>query len=160
MLRARLLDEDPDRVRALNARASDWYERNGDPSAAIDHALAAEDFERAATLVERAIPAMSQARQEATLRRWFEALPVNLFAVRPVLAIGYVGALMSTGEVRGVEALLRDAERWVDPSTDVSGGAYGRDGRGGRRRVPAPARRDPHLPRRAGPCRAATWRPR
>jgi LuxR family maltose regulon positive regulatory protein len=125
VLRARLLDEDPDRVRALNTQASDWYERNGAPSAAIDHALAAEDFERAATLVERAIPAMSQARQEATLRRWLEALPVELFGVRPVLAIGYVGALMSTGEVRGVEPRLRDAERWVDPSPDAGGGPPG-----------------------------------
>ena len=120
VLQARLLDEGPDRVRALNARASDWYERNGDPSAAIDHALAAEDVERAADLVERAIPALSQARQEATLRRWFEALPDDLFGVRPVLAVGYVGALMSTGDVRGVEARLRDAEQWVQQSTDGS----------------------------------------
>jgi LuxR family maltose regulon positive regulatory protein len=120
VLRARLLDEDPDRVRALNVRASNWYERDGDRSAAIDHALAAEDFERAAELVERAMPAMSQARQEATLRRWFEALPDELFGVRPVLAVGYVGALMSTGDVRGVEPRLRDAERWLDTSTGVS----------------------------------------
>ncbi len=125
VLRARLLDEDPDRVRALDVRASDWYERNGDPSAAIEHALAAEDFERAAALVERAIPAMSQTRQEATLRRWLEALPVELFGVRPVLAVGYVGVLMSTGEVRGVELRLRDAERWMDPSTDTGGGPAG-----------------------------------
>jgi len=117
VLRARLLDEDPDLVRALNLRASDWHERNGDRSVAIDHALAGEDFERAAELVERAMPAMSQARQEATLRRWFEALPDELFGVRPVLAVGYVGALMSTGDVRGVEPRLRDAERWVDATT-------------------------------------------
>ena len=117
VLRARLLDEDPDRVPALNVRASAWYERNGDLSEAIDHALAAEDFERAADLVEPAIPAMGQGRQEADLRRWMEALPDELFGVRPVLASGIVGALMSTGEVRGVEARLRDAERWVEPST-------------------------------------------
>ena len=56
VLRARLLDEQPDRVRELHRRASDWYERNGDRSEAIDHALAAEDFERAADLVELAHP--------------------------------------------------------------------------------------------------------
>ena len=117
VLRARLLDEDPDRVPALHLRASDWYERNGDQSEAIDHALAAEDFERAAELVELAIPAMGQGRQEATLRRWLEALPDELFRVRPVLSVGFVGALMSTGDVRGVEPRLRDAERWLDPST-------------------------------------------
>ena len=47
----------------LHRRASEWYEQNGEPSEAIRHALAAEDFERAADLVERAVPAM---RQEPT----------------------------------------------------------------------------------------------
>ena len=79
VLRAHLLDEQPDRVRELHRRASDWYERNGERSEAIRHALAAEDFERAADLVELAIPAMRRSRQEATLRGWLEALPDELF---------------------------------------------------------------------------------
>jgi LuxR family transcriptional regulator, maltose regulon positive regulatory protein len=116
VLRARLRGEDPDRVPALHVRASSWYERNGDLSEAIHHALAAEDFERVADLVEPAIPAMGQSRQEGVLRRWMEALPDELFRVRPVLCAGFVGALMSTGDVSGVEARLRDAERWLDPS--------------------------------------------
>ena len=58
---------------------------------------------------------MRQARQEATLRRWFDALPGELFQVRPVLAVGYVGALMATGELNGVETLLLAAERWLEP---------------------------------------------
>ena len=40
VLQARLLDEQPDRVRELHRRASDWYEQNGDRAEAIDHALA------------------------------------------------------------------------------------------------------------------------
>ncbi len=118
VLRARLLDEDPERVRALDLRASDWFEQNGDRAAAIDHALAAGDVERAADLLERMMSGMGRDRQEASLRRWFEALPDELFAVRPVLAIGYVGALMSTGDVRGVERRLSDAERWIAPPED------------------------------------------
>jgi LuxR family maltose regulon positive regulatory protein len=39
-----------------------------------------------------------------------------------VLANGYVGALMSTGEVRGVEARLRLAERWVDAARAAPAG--------------------------------------
>ena len=61
------------------------------------HALAAEDFSRAADLIELAVPAMRQARQEATLRGWFEALPPEVFANRPVLSIGLVGARMASG---------------------------------------------------------------
>lgn len=118
MLRARLLDEQPKLVHELHRRASGWYEQEGERLEAIRHAMAGEDFERAADLIELALPAMQQSRQEATLRRWLEALPEELFATRPVLSAGYVGALMSTGELHGVEERLRDAERWLATTTD------------------------------------------
>lgn len=114
MLRARLLDEHPALTSELHERASDWHEEHGERTEAIRHALAGEDFDRAATLVELALPAMQQGRQEATLRGWLEALPEALFEVRPMLSAGYVGALMSTGEMKGVEARLRYAERWTE----------------------------------------------
>ncbi|HEY5484615.1 MAG TPA: LuxR C-terminal-related transcriptional regulator [Propionibacteriaceae bacterium] len=113
VLRARLLDEQPDRVHELHRRASGWYEQNGERSEAIHHAMAGEAFERAADLVELAIPAMSQGRREATLRRWLEALPDEVITVRPVLSVGYAAALLVHGELEGVEARLRDAERWL-----------------------------------------------
>ena len=53
VLQARLLDEQPGQLPDLHRRASAWYEQNGDPSEAISHALAGEDFDRAADLVER-----------------------------------------------------------------------------------------------------------
>ena len=114
MLRARLLDERPGEVAELHRRASAWNEEDGDISAAVEHALAAGDVERAAGLVEAVIPAMTKDRREAQLRRWMDALPEEVYARRPVLANGYVGALMSTGEIRGVEPRLRIAEEWVD----------------------------------------------
>jgi LuxR family transcriptional regulator, maltose regulon positive regulatory protein len=46
VLQARLLDEQPGQVPDLHRRASAWYERSGEPSEAIRHALAAEDFGR------------------------------------------------------------------------------------------------------------------
>ncbi|WP_448616436.1 LuxR C-terminal-related transcriptional regulator [Modestobacter sp. URMC 112] len=117
VLRARVLDEQPGRVPELHRRASDWYEDHGERPEAIDHALAAGDLPRAADLVELAIPALRQGRQEATLRRWLEALPDELVQVRPVLSVGYVGALMVFGELEGVEARLRDAERLLATGT-------------------------------------------
>ncbi len=117
VLRARLLDERPDRVPDLHRRATEWYERNGQRSEAIRHALAAEDLERAADLVELAIPAMRQSRQEATIRRWLEALPHSLIQARPVLSVHYAGALLQFGQLEGVEVRLRDAERRLDTAT-------------------------------------------
>ena len=115
VLRARLLREAPDHVLDLHRRASRWYEQRGEQPEAIRHSLAGHDYERAAEMIEPAIPGLRQARQEATMRRWFEQIPSQLFRVRPVLSVGYVGALMANGEFADVEVLLRGAERWLEP---------------------------------------------
>ena len=122
VLQARLLDEQPGQVPDLHRRASAWYQQNGEPSVAIGHALAAGDFERAADLVELAIPAMRRTRQEATVRGWLEVIPDEVIRVRPVLSVGFAGALLSVGEFEGVEARLRDAERWLDATTGIRAG--------------------------------------
>jgi LuxR family maltose regulon positive regulatory protein len=67
VLHTHLLEERPGQVAALHRRASQWYEQSGEPSQAIRHALAAGDGERAAGLVELAIPALRRSRQEATV---------------------------------------------------------------------------------------------
>jgi LuxR family maltose regulon positive regulatory protein len=115
VLRARLLDEQPDHVPGLHRRASAWHEQNGEQSVAITHALAAEDFGRAADLIERAIPGLRRDRQETTARRWMELLPDQLVRSRPVLAVSYAGAMLTSGDLEGVEARLLDAERWLAP---------------------------------------------
>jgi LuxR family transcriptional regulator, maltose regulon positive regulatory protein len=119
VLRMHLISEYPDQVSVLHQRASEWYERNGSVADAIHHALAAKDFDRAAELIERAMPAMRQSRQEATLLGWFQALPDGVFQHRPVLNVHYVGTLLQTGQFDGVESRLRDAERWLAASEDL-----------------------------------------
>ena len=123
MLRARLLDEQPDLVAELHQRASEWLERDGERAEAIRHALAGNDPERAADLIELAIPATSRGRQEATLRQWLEALPDDLIRMRPVLSNAYAGSFLVRGETEGVEERLRDAERWLDATAGASAGA-------------------------------------
>ena len=123
VLHARLLDEQPDEVPDLHRRASAWYQQNGEPAEAISHALAAGDFERAADLIELAIPAMRRTRQEATVRGWLEVLPDELFRVRPVLSVSFAGALLARGELEGVEGRLRDAERWLDGAAGIGQGS-------------------------------------
>jgi LuxR family maltose regulon positive regulatory protein len=117
VLRARLLDEDPDRVRELHRRAAVWFDAEGDRPEAIEHALAGGDVDLAAQLVELAAPLMRQARQEATLRGWLEALPDELFPDRPVLTLALVGARMATGDATGVEPLLQLVESSLERPT-------------------------------------------
>ena len=125
VLQARLQDEQPDDVPDLHRRASAWHEQNGEPSETIRHALAAGDFDRAADLVELAIPAMLRSRQEAAVLGWFKLLPDEVVRVRPVLSVGFAGALLSGGEFEGVEARLRDAEHWLDEATGIRQGSHG-----------------------------------
>ncbi|MFI5066898.1 MAG: LuxR C-terminal-related transcriptional regulator [Streptosporangiales bacterium] len=123
VLHARLLDEQPGQVPDLHRRASAWFQHNGEPSVAIGHALAAEDFQRAADLIELAISVMSQTRQEATVRGWLEMIPEDVIQVRPVLSVAIAWVLLSDGEFEGVEARLRDAERWLDTTTGTRAGS-------------------------------------
>jgi LuxR family transcriptional regulator, maltose regulon positive regulatory protein len=114
VLRTHLLDERAGEAADLHGRASQWYDRNGEPAMAVRHALAAGDVERAAGLVELAIPALLRNRQEATIRGWLDVIPDGVVRVRPVLAVGLIGALMSGGEFEGIEARLQDVERLLD----------------------------------------------
>jgi LuxR family maltose regulon positive regulatory protein len=113
VLRAHLMTEQPDQLSILHGRASKWYEQNGSAPEAIHHALAAGDFERAAALIEQALPAARQSRQEAMLLSWLQALPDDAFQHRPVLSVHYAGVLLQNGQLEGVEARLRAAERWL-----------------------------------------------
>jgi len=126
VLQARLLRELPDRAPVLHRRASKWYERNALPAAAIRHALAAEDFERAAGLLELETDMMRGGSQEATWRGWVQALPAELVRARPVLSVYYALALLPA-DLDAAEARLQDAERWLQPMADL------------RERSPAPA---------------------
>src|SRR6266699_3753122 len=118
VLSVHLMAEQPHQVATLHRRASAWYEQHGSAADAIRHALSACDFKRAADLVELAIPAMRQSRQEARVLGWLKALPYELLHVRPVLSVGYARALLLSGELEGVEARLRDAEQWLDTTAD------------------------------------------
>ena len=113
VLSAHLMAEQPGQVSTLHRSASEWYEENGLPADAIRHALAAEDFERVASLVELAALEMLGSGQEETLFGWLEALPDELVRFRPVLSVYY--AFASLGHI-GLEA----AERWLDTTADTS----------------------------------------
>jgi LuxR family transcriptional regulator, maltose regulon positive regulatory protein len=126
VLHTHLLDEHRDQVAALHRRASQWYEQHGEPAQAIRHALAAGDVEQAAGLVELEIPELRRNRQEATIRGFIDAIPDDVVRVRPVLAVGYVGALMAGGEFQGVEDRLQDAERWLAPTGAGAAGTWTR----------------------------------
>jgi len=115
LLRARLRQSQPDVVATLHARASEWFERNGLAAEAVNHALVARDYERAACLVERNTVDLFPRGELHTLLNWVKALPEELARSRPWLCIYQAWALTFAGQLDGVEPLLRNAEQHIQP---------------------------------------------
>ena len=111
VLQSQVGEEGRRELPVLHRRASDWYEQYGQRPLAIQHALAAQDLERAAELMELAIPDLAKYRGESILRSWAHTLPVEFVRTRPVLGIGLVGGLVSFGEFDEVEERLCNVER-------------------------------------------------
>lgn len=119
VLRARLTGEHPGWAVELHGRASRWYAEHDEQLDAVRHAFAAGDHEWAAETLERAIPELRRARQEAAMQQWLEGLPDELVRRRPVLGVHRAGVLLANGDVDGAEALLRDAEQWLAATEDA-----------------------------------------
>jgi LuxR family maltose regulon positive regulatory protein len=120
-LRTRLQRESPERVSELHRRAAAWYEQNDLISEAVGHALVAEDYERAADLVERVVGEMWFRGEVMTLLGWLESLPEEAKRRRPRLLLEHATALLWVGRLEGVERLVREAERIVGAAAEDSG---------------------------------------
>ncbi len=117
LLRSRLADEHvaaDGGTAELHRRASRWYDQAGEPVPAVRHAVAAGDTERAAELVELAVPRLRRNRQEATLCQWMGDLPDDVVERRPVLAMGFVGALMANNDFADVDRRLDHIEQTLN----------------------------------------------
>ncbi|HEX2202445.1 MAG TPA: tetratricopeptide repeat protein, partial [Longimicrobium sp.] len=103
-------------VRALYDRASRWHEAEGMPAEAVEAALTARAFERAAALMERVARPELMRNTYATLRRWLDALPAEVLERRPRLCFVHAVSLLFTSDRRDpaalapVEVPLRRAE--------------------------------------------------
>lgn len=121
VLHIHLLEQHPDQVSDLHRRASVWYEKKDMTAEAIQHSLAAEDWERAAGLIELAHPDMDLNYQSAAWLVWARALPEELVRARPVLCVDIAWALLDGGELEACDVYLQVAERWLGAEGDMRG---------------------------------------
>lgn len=82
-------------LRTLHARACAWYEAHGLLNEAIESAFAAQEPERAATLIEH-FQTIEQAGGNFTVSRWLERLPVEILHNHPLLCFAYAAILLFT----------------------------------------------------------------
>jgi LuxR family maltose regulon positive regulatory protein len=97
-------------VTSLHQRASAWYEDQGLLPEAIDHALSAKEYQRAATLIEQAAEPALMRSEVTTFLGWVEFLPKALQRERPALCLLHAWALLLGGRsLDAVEARLQEA---------------------------------------------------
>jgi LuxR family maltose regulon positive regulatory protein len=115
LLRQRLgQNRKPEEIAQYHIRASEWHEKNGDPSQAVHHAIAAGDFSRVAMLAEKYWQKMNENFQSAAWLGWVKQLPEELIRSRPVLCTQIAWGYMDISEVDASESRLRDAERCLE----------------------------------------------
>ncbi len=108
LLQAELRRGNPDLVRELHSRAAAWYEANGMPEVAVDHAQAAGDAGSVASLVLDLMQPVWASGRIDTVLRWMEWLGQHP-------SVNYYPAIAAHGAL--IFALLgrpSEAERWAD----------------------------------------------
>jgi LuxR family maltose regulon positive regulatory protein len=128
LLRARLQEEQPGRVRQLHRNAAAYYERHGFADDAIGHAAAAGEMLWAARIIEQHFDLVYNVRGEAaTIHRWLSALPAGVVRSRPRLLLAQAMMAATSGHLEEVEPLLDAAEcapsGWAGEPFEPVGGA-------------------------------------
>ncbi|MCL1960630.1 MAG: LuxR C-terminal-related transcriptional regulator [Desulfovibrionaceae bacterium] len=77
-LRAQLTREQPEELARLHLAASGWYESQGRPVPAIDHAIEGGDHPHALALLEQHAEQFLEQGRMRMLARWFAAIPAPL----------------------------------------------------------------------------------
>ncbi|MCL4862660.1 MAG: hypothetical protein KJZ93_24825, partial [Caldilineaceae bacterium] len=94
-------------LRGLYNRASLWFEQYGYLDDAIETALSAQAYGRAATLMERMVEAGHLRSEKHTLRRWIEQLPSDLLYTQPKLCFAYAIAILFTSDRSAPETAMQ-----------------------------------------------------
>jgi LuxR family maltose regulon positive regulatory protein len=110
LLRQQLQASEPGLAPELHRRASRWYEQNGDTDQSIQHALAARDFSRAASLMDESSYAAWLNGEVVKLQGWVKALPESVSLMYPKLNIYYAWAAVLTGQYEESEKVLAQIE--------------------------------------------------
>ncbi len=115
LLQARLQETQPEQVPELHRRAAAWYEREGSGVEAVQHALASQDNQLAAAVIERTITRISTwSRTDiAMIYRWLQALPREVTRDRPWLRLFTSRTLYVSGQPEAASRGLEELELWL-----------------------------------------------
>ncbi|HEY5730743.1 MAG TPA: LuxR C-terminal-related transcriptional regulator [Anaerolineales bacterium] len=110
--------------KSLHHRASQWYKENSFPSDAIHHAIAAQDWERAADLIIASNGELLKRGEVFTVIGWFRALPEEMLLSNPKLCFEYCWPLLLAGQFDVAGSLLDRLEESADGNPAFLGEVY------------------------------------
>ena len=106
---------------ALHTSASLWFEENGYLAEAVQHALSAENWERAVGLIQGISQDLMKRGEVATLLGWFQSLPEEEVLAHPQLCVDFSWPLVLSGQLEAAEALVERVEARLDDESQLSG---------------------------------------
>jgi len=107
----------PEAIRTLHRAASQWFQEKGFLEDALEHALIAQDYERAAEMIETHLVALFSRSEVPVLLGWIEKLPHEIVRSRPWIDIYRANTLALTGRSDEADALLDEAELRVSTAS-------------------------------------------
>ncbi len=110
LLRHRLQIQEPSLGAALHLKASQWYEGQGMQAEALQHALNAEQWNRAGDLVLGLSNRMMKQGEIVTLLGWFKQFPEQVMQGNPHLCLEYAWVLILSGQNEAADAWLTHVE--------------------------------------------------
>lgn len=106
-LRQRSEELHPDTLSGLHQRAADWHAQHGNPTATINHALAASNDDLALRTIKQYFSAYGQAGRMPTTHRWLEAYGLDRCYEDPELRLNAAWVTLNVGK-------YDDVERWLE----------------------------------------------
>ena len=119
MLQRHLQHIAADTVSGLHHRASLWFEQKGRVRDAIDHALVAPEYVRAAGLIAKYFE-WSKVDDVPTLMRWMRHIPNDVWQQFPKLELDYAFAFIFTDAYAEAERHLLQVEQQLARQGDVA----------------------------------------
>jgi LuxR family maltose regulon positive regulatory protein len=105
----RLHGEPPEAL--LHQRASRWYWEHGFSAEAVQHSLAAADWEQAAEQISASTDSMLKRGEYITLINWYAQLPAETISAQPRIGLNYSWSLMLASQFEQAELILRRLEQ-------------------------------------------------
>jgi len=110
----RLTEKSLTALAEYHLRASGWFENEGLATGAVNHALAAHAWERAARLMDEAGESLRLRGEIATLTNWIQALPESVRRSHSALCLTYARGLINVGRYTEAEAFVLEADHWLE----------------------------------------------